>query len=241
MNSSATKTLLALLLALRELKVPLSTDEQEVLQNVGRQLELDPDYWEEIEEGLMAMIEANAALNHLFQLNKAKLEALDGQIPRELLPSLVELEQELFTETKEVVTFDGSSKDISSQPNQVISLTSEILKTDNQDQTAKELSFLEGLSDYVQSYRFFNTYFSDPSDHTTIPPSEPLIHGQAYFLFIDISPERKGLDEEPTPFPDQALSQVWNDQETLSLDVVVTSKDFSIDATVKPLTLPRRG
>lgn len=113
MNSSATKTLLALLMALRELKVPLSTDEQEVLQTVGRQLELDPDYWEEIEEGLLAMIEANAALNHLFQLNKAKLEALDGQIPRELLPSLAELEEELFTETREVVTFDGSSKDIS--------------------------------------------------------------------------------------------------------------------------------
>jgi hypothetical protein len=74
MNSSATKTLLALLLALRELKVPLSTDEQEVLQNVGRELELDPDYWEEIEKGLMAIIEANAALNQLYQLNKAKLD-----------------------------------------------------------------------------------------------------------------------------------------------------------------------
>jgi hypothetical protein len=120
-----------------------------------------------------------------------------------------------------------------------IALTSTILKTDNQDQTAKELSFLEQLSDYVQSYRFFNSYFGNPSDRTTIPPSEPLIHGQPYLLFIDISPERKGLDEEPTPFPDQALAQVWNDQETLSLDVVVTSKDFSIDATVKPLTLPR--
>lgn len=91
MNSSATKTLLALLLALRELKVPLSTDEQEVLQNVGRELELDPDYWEETKEGLMAMIKANPALHQLFQLNKAKVDALDGQIPRELLPSLVEL------------------------------------------------------------------------------------------------------------------------------------------------------
>lgn len=241
MNSSATKTLLALLLALRELKDSLSTDEQAVLQNVGQQLALDPDDWEYIKEGLIALIEANAALNHLFQLNRAKLDALDSQIPRDLLPSLADLEQELFTEIREVVTFDGSPQDISSQPNEVISLISTILKTDNQNQTAKELSFLEGLSDYVQSYRFFNTYFGNPNDRTTIPSSEPLIHGQPYLLFIDISPERKGLDEEPTPFPDQALSQVWNDQETLSLDVVVASKDFSIDAPVKQLTLPYRG
>ncbi len=121
MNSSATKTLLALLLAFRELKVPLSIDEQEVLHNVGRELELDPDYWEEIEEDLMAMIKANAALNHLFQLNRAKVDALDGQIPRELLPSLAELEEELFTETRQVVTRDGSSKDISSHNKRLLS------------------------------------------------------------------------------------------------------------------------
>ncbi len=259
MNSSVTKTLLALLLALRDLKAPLSTDEQAVLQNVGQQLALDPEDWEYIKEGLIALIEANATLNHLFKLNKAKLEALDGQLPRDLLPSLAELEQELFTETREVVTFDGSPKDISIQPNEVISLTRTILITDNPDQTVKQLSFLEPVSDYIEAFRYFNTYFGDPSDseallrlqsmvrkqqsadRTTIRPSEPLIHGQPYLLFIDISPEPKGLDEEPTPFPEKALAQVWNNQETLSLDVVVTSKDFSIDATVKPLTLPRRG
>lgn len=242
MNSSATKTLLALLLALRELKISLGTDEKEDLQNIGQELELRPYDWEDIEKKLIVKIEANAALNQLFQLNKAKLDALDGQIPRDLLPSLAELEQELFPQTREVIEFKAEYQEYREyESSETIALTSTILKTDNPDQTTKELSFLEQLSDYVQSYRFFNTYFGDPSDRTTIPPSEPLIHGLPYLLFIDISPERKGLDEEPTPFPDQALSQVWNDQETLSLDVVVTSKDFSIDATVKPLTLPRRG
>jgi hypothetical protein len=91
MNSSATKTLLALLLALRELKVPLSTDEQEVLQNVGRELELDPDYWEETEEGLMAMIKANPALNQLFQLNKAKLDALGHRYQRAKCRQVIQL------------------------------------------------------------------------------------------------------------------------------------------------------
>lgn len=247
MNPSATKTLLALLLALRELKVPLSIDEQATLQEIGSQLSLlveHPDYWEDTEEELMALIEANAALNQLYELNKAKLDALEGLLPLDLLPSSDDLVAEFSArQTKEVVTFSGQLKDISfSQVNQVVELTSVILSTDKQDQTVKRLSFvLQPISDYLETYRYFNTYFGNPSDRTTIPPSEPLIHGLPYLLFIDISPERKGLDEEPTPFPDQALAQVWNDQETLSLDVVVTSKDFSINATAKPLTLPRRG
>lgn len=244
MNSDRTKTLLALLLALRELETPLSADEQAVLQDVGQQLAIDPDYWDFIQEGLMAAIAANSALNHLYHSNRAKLDALEGLLPLELLPSPDDLVAEFSTgETKEVVTFDGQLKDIpDNQVNQVVELTSVILTTDNQDQTVKQLSFiLQPISDYLQNYRFFNTYFGDPNNQTTIPPSEALIHGQAYILFIDISPERKGIDEQQTPFPDGVLAQIWNNQETLSLDVVVASKDFSINTTVKPLTLPRSG
>ncbi|MDF5723992.1 MAG: hypothetical protein PUP91_26715 [Rhizonema sp. PD37] len=132
MNSSITKTLLALLLALRELKIPLTNDEQAVLQNVGQQLALDPDYWDFIEEEIMAVIEANSTLNHFYQYNKAKLDALDGQIPRKLFPKLAELKQELFGETKEVITFDGQTRgDQSSKLNEVISITSNILVTKN--------------------------------------------------------------------------------------------------------------
>ncbi|MCT7953143.1 CHAT domain-containing protein [Ancylothrix sp. C2] len=244
MNSTVTKTLLALLLALRELETALSSDEQSVLQDVGQQLEIDPDYWDFIEEQLIAVIEANSALNQLYQYNKAKLETLDGQIPRELLPSLEDLNRELFPEVKEVITFDGQPKDsTATEPNEAIALTSVILKTENQDQAAKQVSFLKQVSDYVKTYRFFNTYFCDPKNQTTVPPSEPLIHGQVYKLFIDISPEQKGIDAEPTPFPDEALAQVWNEQQTLTIHAIVTAKneDFSIDAQVKQLTLPRSG
>lgn len=236
MNSDLTKTLLAFLLALRELETPLSADEQAVLQDVGQQLAIAPDYWDLIKEGLMAAIKANSALNHLYQYNKAKLDTLDGQIPRGLLPSLAELEQELFPQAKEIETRDGQIKG-DRQPNKVIDLTSTILKTENQDQTAK-VSSLEPFSKYVKTYRFFNTYFGNPSARPTIPPSEPLIHGQVYILFIDISPEKKGIDAQRTPFPDEVLAQVWNERETLTLDVVVTSNDFSIDAQVKQLNLP---
>ena len=246
MNSAVTKTLLALLLALRELATPLSSDEQSVLQDVGQQLEIGPDYWDDIEEQLMAVIAANLALNKLYQHNKNQLDALDHLLPLNLLPSPDDLIAEFSArETKEVVTFNGQIKDISyTQVNQLVELTSSILKTENQDHTVKRLSFvLQPISDYIQTYRFFNTHFCDPKNQTTVPPSEPLIHGQVYTLFIDISPEPKGIDAEPTPFPDEALAQVWNDRETLTLDAIVTSKneDFSIDAQVKQLTLPRSG
>ncbi|NEO81030.1 MAG: hypothetical protein F6J99_34390, partial [Moorea sp. SIO4G3] len=56
MNSPITITLLALLLALRELKTPLTQEELDDLADVGHQLALDPDDWEYIAEGLMAII-----------------------------------------------------------------------------------------------------------------------------------------------------------------------------------------
>lgn len=48
------------------------------MQNVGQELALVPDEWVYIKEGLIALIETNAALSYSFQLNRAKLDALDG-------------------------------------------------------------------------------------------------------------------------------------------------------------------
>jgi hypothetical protein len=46
MNSSINKTLIALLLAIKDLQIPLTKDEQTILQDVGQQLDIDPDYWD---------------------------------------------------------------------------------------------------------------------------------------------------------------------------------------------------
>lgn len=242
MNSSVTTTLLALLLALRELQVALSEDEQAILQDIGQQLDIDPDYWDFIKDEIMTLVAANPALNKLFTVKIAKLEALDAKIPREFLPNLIELKKELFSDSKEIITFDGQSAgEPEDKYKQVINITSNILLTENQDQTAKQLVFLEQISEYVQNYRYFNTYFTGATNQSLIPPTEPLIHGQAYLLYINISPEPTGIDNSPAPFPEQALTQVWNEQQHLLLDVVVTSKDFSINAHCKKLTLPRAG
>ncbi len=242
MNSSIYKTLIALLLALKDLPIPLSRDEQSILQDVGQQLDIDPDDWDFIKEQITALIEANYTLNQIFQAKIRQLDALDGRIPKEFFPNLAELEKEIFGETKEVVTFDGQSKDDNyNKSKQVFNITSSILITENQDQTTKKLGFLEQISEYVDNYRYFNTYFTETNNQTIIPPTEPLIHGQAYLLFINISPEPQGIDKEPITFPDKTLTQLWNDQETLSLDVVVTSKDFKIHPTINKLSLPRTG
>lgn len=249
MNSSVNKVLLALLLALREPEVSLSNDERSLLQDIGQQLQLltDSDDWEFIEEQLTAIIQTNSVLNRFFQSNKVKLDALNRQIPQEFLPSLDELEQHIFGESKEVKTFDGGFKG-NVQSELLISLTGTIFNTDKPDQTVKQQTFIQNIDEFTKNYRFFNTYFANPDDACeglrhliTVPPSEPLIHGQTYLLLVDISPERKGIESEPTPFPDQALAQVWNDSESLPLDLVVASKDFNIDTTVKKLTLPRSG
>ncbi len=195
MNSSINKTLIALLLALKELQIPLSKDEQAILQDIGQQLDIDPDYWDFIQEEITALIEANYTLNQLFQAKIAKLNALDGRIPR-FLPNVTELKKELFGDAKEVITFDGNSKDEPEDKfKQVINITSTILLTENQDQTTKQLVFLEQISEYVQNYRYFNTYFTGANNQALIPPTEPLIHGQAYLLYIDISPEPTGIDQ----------------------------------------------
>jgi hypothetical protein len=242
MNSSINKTLIALLLALKELPIPLSRDEQAILQDVGQQLNIDPDDWDFIKEQIAVLIEANYSLNQIFQAKIRKLDALDGRIPKELLPNIAQLETEIFGETREIVTFDGQSKDDNyNKSKQVINITSSILITENQEQTTKELGFLEKIDEYVENYRYFNTYFTEASNETIIPPTEPLIYGQTYLLFVNISPEPQGIDNELNIFPDQTLTQLWNDQETLSLDMVVTSKDFKIHPTLNKLSLPRTG
>ena len=82
-TTSSDNTLLALLLALKTLKTPLTETEQAKLYEVGEQLELDPDDWEFIREGLIAIIADNPSLNDNFQYILTHLNALDGNQERQ--------------------------------------------------------------------------------------------------------------------------------------------------------------
>ncbi len=144
MTRAVPNTLLALLLALKNLENPLSKNEREALADVGQQLKLDPNDWEFIEADLMAIIEANYALNQLYQQVKAKLDAVDDPIPSELLPTDAELENALPPESEggRRAYFEGIPDE---QSNEILNITSIIVSTEKPEETTKKLPFLERL------------------------------------------------------------------------------------------------
>jgi hypothetical protein len=151
MAESPKTTLLALLLALKQLETPLSADEQAVLENVGKQLELDPDDWEYIKEGLVAIIEKNPSLDQLYQTAKAELEAIDGNIPPELLPTEQEQEAELLAdENREPVTFGYFEGEPDRQSDEILNVSIKVLTKKDSAKTAKKLSFLKRLQTSLQ-------------------------------------------------------------------------------------------
>ena len=133
-------TLLALLLALKNLESPLSEDEGKALAEVGQQLKSDPDDWDFIEDNLMDIIQANDALKQLYQQTKAKLDALDRPIPSNLLPTDAELEKDPRAR------FEGKPD---KQSNEISHQTVKVLKTEKPEETAKKLPFLERLSQFL--------------------------------------------------------------------------------------------
>jgi hypothetical protein len=151
MAESAKTTLLALLLALNQLETPLTADEQADLDNVGKQLKLDPDDWEYIQEGLIAIIEKNSSLNQLYQTAKAQLEAIDGNIPLELLPTQQEQETELLAdENREPVTFGYSEGEPDRESDEILNVSIDVLTKENSAKTAKKLSFLQRIQAFLQ-------------------------------------------------------------------------------------------
>ena len=88
---------------------------------------------------------------------------------------------------------------------------------------------------------YFNTLFTEFDSDTAIPPDQPLVKDQPYTLYVDISPERKGLGEDDVAFPDHVLAECWQVQERLPLTVWVASHDVDIESPVQILYLPRQG
>jgi hypothetical protein len=151
MAESAKTTLLALLLALKQLETPLTADEQADLDNVGKQLELDPDDWEYIQEGLIAIIEKNPSLDQLYQTAKAQLEAINGNIPPELLPTEQEREAELLEdENREPVTFGYCEGEPDRESDEILNVSIDVLTKENSAKTAKKLSFLQRIQAFLQ-------------------------------------------------------------------------------------------
>ncbi|HEY9634472.1 MAG TPA: hypothetical protein V6D14_13750 [Coleofasciculaceae cyanobacterium] len=151
-------TLLALSLALKNLEDPLIPTAQAALKKVGNQLaalkkvgsplDANPNASKVIEEGLTKVIEGNASLNQLYQAAKAKLDAVDGNIPPELLPSEAELIQELSTASMREIR--GRKPGKPAQTNNSVIINDIVIPILKEPSNAQKLSFLERLQRYIQ-------------------------------------------------------------------------------------------
>lgn len=151
MAESPRTTLLALLLALKQLETPLTADERAKLKTKGQQLAIDPDDWDYIQEGLMAIVEQNPSLDRLFQTAKMQLQAIDGNIPIELLPTPQEKEAELFVDDKrDPVSFGYFEGEPDRESDEILTTAINVLTKEDSAKTAKKLSFLQRMQKYLQ-------------------------------------------------------------------------------------------
>ncbi|NET42727.1 hypothetical protein [Okeania sp. SIO2B3] len=151
MNIATDNTLLAFLLALKNLENPLSENEREALAKISQKLKKNPNDWNFTEKKLMAIIKANQALNQLYQQAKTKLDALDRPIPFDLMPTEAELEKVLPPESKGGTRahLPYGEGEPNKQSNEIFNLSVKVLPTEKPEETAKKLSFLERLSQFL--------------------------------------------------------------------------------------------
>jgi hypothetical protein len=143
------KTLLALLLALKDLETPLTKEEQEAFRNVADQLHLDPQGWEDYRLDLLTVIEANCSFNQLYQTALSQLDTLSDNIPCNLLPTDAELEKALTTAQAPVTRgFAPLSDDLES--NEINNMVINVLASHNPTETTKKLSRFEQLQQFLQ-------------------------------------------------------------------------------------------
>ena len=142
-------TLLALCLALMRLEAPLSENEQERLTDVVQQLDNSPDDWEFIEADLMAVIARKAPLDQLYQEAKARLNEVDGNIPPNLLPTEIELEQVLPIISRREKRPYKPSRDDNEKNYEIINTTRKILNSPDPVGTTKNLPSLKNLWQFL--------------------------------------------------------------------------------------------
>jgi hypothetical protein len=146
-------TLLALLLALKNLEDSLEEDQQEALADVVQQLDNHLDDWEFIEADLMAAIALNASLEQLYREAKTKLDAVDGNIPSDLLPTEAELKQALpAARQREKRPYKPSQAD-NEKSDAILNTSIGILTTPDPANTTKKLSSLDRLWQFLNPHK----------------------------------------------------------------------------------------
>ena len=246
-NLDITKTLLIILLALRELKTPLSEDELEDLKNLGDMLKISPEYWEEdIKPVSMAIVESNEELNKKFQYFNKELESFKD-IPFEILPTWEELETELNYEDSTPVTFNIDTNNNSDITPTIIA-ASTIFKSNNYSQLADNLSSLKRLpispiqktniKEFSTSKsRYINTGFYLLNHEELIDIEQPLaLNITDYILKVNVG-KFWGIGTPEKSIPEELIKPFFERENTLEMDIFVHSFDIKITSPEKKLQL----
>jgi hypothetical protein len=141
-------TLLVLLLALNKVQEPESESEQKFLWSrlfeVGEQLELDPDDWEYIYEGLIYIVTKHPPLNSLFEKIDTHIQGLDNQTFHNLLPTEEEILQ-VFERLKRSIPIEIRGDD--EQANlDIIQIAIMILKSPNPSKLTKQSDWVNRIT-----------------------------------------------------------------------------------------------
>jgi hypothetical protein len=143
MDISAHNTLLALSLALYNI-VDLDLKERSDIRRLVQRLVLHPDTWGSIEQDLREIISSNSSLNQLYQDTEAQLNAINGQIPQELLPTETELQELPGDSNIEVFGYFPKGKSNFDRKEDITNfLIDAVLDTNDQPKSAKQTKFLE--------------------------------------------------------------------------------------------------
>lgn len=146
------KTLLALLLTLRNLETPLREREKEQLCEIGELLQLIPEDWDLIQQDLMDILTENLALYQQFKLFLTKLENVRDNLTIEFLPTEAELEQELPKQkTIERRGFPPGQSPQSFTEALMNDTIVPVLFDENPPEVTKKLSFLQRLQQALQN------------------------------------------------------------------------------------------
>jgi hypothetical protein len=159
MTTCLKNSLLSLLLALKNLSVPLTDSESSALADISEQLMYHPDAWDIIEPDLNKILQGNPSLNHLYQDSLTKLAQLKGKLPPNVLPTLAELETEIPSDSNEPADF-SHFMDLAAEGNltgesdreslEVLNASIKVLSTANPEQTAKKVRGLERVWQILQ-------------------------------------------------------------------------------------------
>lgn len=145
MDSTAIQHLQALLLAFSHPEVSLNASEKDKFFEVGEQLQLDPDDWEFIWEGLQDIITKNIFLSQAFKIELERLKKVPSNKWQELEPTQEEFKQIIAADRKIETRGYSDNDEADIQGLYILNAARRILKEDDPAEITKKLRWIDRI------------------------------------------------------------------------------------------------